>query len=133
MIKEQGRNQWTAQNGGHAPFNVFVNGVLRTDEEGDAFMSIKNDQFLVAQLERLARDMGNRFDRRMCMGSWRNVYLAVSPCGQQENIRREIRRRRSEGESYRAIAMALNRRGDRGPNGGRWYEASVRAVVMTSE
>lgn len=95
--------------------------------------SMKNDRFLVEQLERLSQDMRNRLDKRMGLATWRNVHPSVEYSGEQENVRREIRRRRSEGESYRAIAVALNRRGARGPNGGRWYEASVRAVALTPE
>lgn len=41
----------------------------------------------------------------------------------------EVARRFSMGESYNAIAHALNRKGLRGRYGGRWYGGTVRAVV----
>lgn len=41
----------------------------------------------------------------------------------------EVARRFLMGESYNAIAHALNRQGLRGRYGGRWYGGTVRAVV----
>lgn len=45
-------------------------------------------------------------------------------------IRSELEVRRAGGESYAALAIDLNRRGLRGRYGGRWYTASVRALLQ---
>lgn len=44
-------------------------------------------------------------------------------------VETEVARRFSMGESYNAIAHALNRQGLRGRYGGRWYGGTVRAVI----
>ncbi|NEX64674.1 recombinase family protein [Noviherbaspirillum galbum] len=42
----------------------------------------------------------------------------------------DLKRRRALGESYSALAADLNQRGLRGPNGARWYTASVRTLLQ---
>ena len=43
-----------------------------------------------------------------------------------------IRRMRTRGMSYQAVADALNKQGIPAKNGGLWYPSSVRAVVLRS-
>lgn len=55
------------------------------------------------------------------------------PIDSTVDIIEEIADRRARGESLGAIASSLNRQGRRGPNGARWYTASVRAYLQRSK
>jgi len=48
----------------------------------------------------------------------------------QGQLLSELVGRRTQGESYAAIALDLNRRGLRGRYGARWYTSSVRALIQ---
>lgn len=50
----------------------------------------------------------------------------------EQKVLAEMRRRRQIGWGYRRIATWLNGRGTPAKRGGRWYDASVRAVLMWS-
>lgn len=48
-----------------------------------------------------------------------------------EMVLSDLKKRRALGETYSALAADLNQRGLRGPNGARWYTASVRILLQS--
>jgi len=58
--------------------------------------------------------------------------MNFSPPDQEfEQLCAQVRALRKEGASFNAIAAMLNRRGLRGPHGGRWFPATVRRTFTT--
>ncbi|MFC1705871.1 recombinase family protein [Planctomycetota bacterium] len=55
------------------------------------------------------------------------------PIPEEQRVLRVMRELRSDGRSFRAIANELNERGVRPKRGKKWWPASVRSVLHTSE
>lgn len=58
---------------------------------------------------------------------------ALRECEGEMRVIRTMKRLRTHGESYRAIAESLNGRGVRAKRGGTWHAMSVRSVLRTHD
>lgn len=54
-------------------------------------------------------------------------------CRRRKELLRDIRERRSAGDSFGLIAYLLNQRGLRGEHGGRWYGTTVRNLLLRTQ